>query len=119
MHTYEQMGDLQAIPSLLLAVHGGREQEVAILLETGCDVNLADADGITPLMAAAMTGSVAIARQLLDKGADPRFSNKWGMTAHAIAEWHGFSALAALIDVFLLGACDQRFGSRTGVEKRV
>ena len=119
MHTYEQIRNRQAIPSLLLAVHGGREQEVAILLETGCDVNLADADGITPLMAAAMNGSVAIARQLLDKGADPRLSNTWGMTAHAIAEWHGYSALAALVDLSLMGACDWRFGSGAGEEKRV
>jgi len=119
MHTYEQMSDRQAIPALLLAVHGGREQEVAVLLEAGCDVNLADADGITPLMAAAMNGSVAIARQLLDKGADPRLSNTWGLTAQAIAEWHGYSALAALIDVSLLGACDQRFGSKTREEQRV
>lgn len=118
MHTCEQMSERQAIPALLLAVHGGREREVAILLETGCDVNLADADGITPLMAAAMNGSVAIARQLLDKGADPRVSNTWGMTAHAIAEWHGYSALAELIHVFLPGACDRRFGSRSGEEKR-
>ena len=118
MQTYEQLSDRQAIPSLLLAVHGGREQEVGILLEAGCDVNLADADGITPLMAAAMTGSVAIARQLLDKGADPRVSNKWGMTAHAIAEWHGYSALAALVDVSLLGACEGLFGSGTGEGRR-
>lgn len=118
MHTYEQMSDRQAAPALLLAVHGGREQEVATLLEAGCDVNLADADGITPLMAAAMNGSVAIARQLLDRGADPRVSNKWGMTAHAIAEWHGYSALAALVGVSLLGVCGGRFGLGTGEGKR-
>ena len=111
MHTCEQMRDRQPISALLLAVHGGREREVAVLLGAGCDVNLADADGITPLMAAAMNGSVAIARQLLDKGADPRVSNKWGMTARAIAEWHGYSALAALIEGSSLGACDCRFGS--------
>ena len=118
MHTYEQMSDRRAVPALLLAVHGGREREVGILLEVGCDVNLADADGITPLMAAAMNGSVAIARQLLDKGADPRVSNKWGMTAHAIAEWHGYSALAALVDVSLPGSREGRVGSGTGEGKR-
>jgi len=83
--------------ALLLAVHGGRDGEVECLLAAGVDVNLADADGFTPLMASAMNGSFAITRLLLDAGADPGKRNKWEMTAHAIAVFHGHSALAALL----------------------
>ena len=87
-----------AISALLLATHSGREKEILSLLAAGIDVNLADSDGNTPLMASAMNGSVMIARLLLEAGANPRVSNKWGMNAHAIAVWHGYSALAALLD---------------------
>lgn len=83
--------------ALLLAVHGGRDDEVGRLLAAGVDVNVADADGLTPLMASAMNGSFAITRLLLDAGADPGMRNKWEMTAHAIAVFHGHSALAALL----------------------
>ena len=86
------------ISALLLATHSGREKEIRSLLTAGFDVNLADSDGITPLMASAMNGNVVIARLLLDAGANPRVRNKWGMNAHAIAVWHGYSALAALLD---------------------
>ena len=85
------------VTALLLAVHGGRDEEVERLLAAGADVNLADADGLTPLMASAMNGSFAITRLLLDAGADPGKCNKWEMTAHAIAVFHGHCALAALL----------------------
>jgi len=79
---------------LLLAIHGGREIEVKSLLTAGFDVNVADTDGITPLMASAMNGNPAIARLLIDAGADLSLRNKWGLTAHAIAVWHGYTDLA-------------------------
>jgi len=98
MKANKQMRDDVATPTLLLAVHGGREEEVRNLLATGVDVNLADADGITPLMASAMNGNITVARLLLDSGACRDRFNKWGMTARAIAIWHGYSALAAILD---------------------
>jgi len=49
-------------------------------------------------MASAMDGSFMIARKLLDAGADPRLRNKWGMTALAIADCFGHSALAVLLE---------------------
>ncbi len=96
MNVCDQKSD-GAVTALLLAVHGGRDEEVGRLLAAGVDVSLADADGLTPLMAAAMNGSFMIARQLLDAGADPSMRNKWDMTAHAIAAFHGHNALAALL----------------------
>lgn len=85
------------MPELALAAHVGREEEVRALLEAGADVNAADGDGITPLMAAAMSGCLPLAKFLLEAGANPRLCNKWGMTAQAIALWRGHEALAALL----------------------
>lgn len=87
-----------SLARLLLAVHGGREDEVRSLLAAGIGVNLCDADGMTPLMAAAMNGDVLIARLLLGAGACRDMFNKWGMTARDIAAWHGYDALAELLD---------------------
>lgn len=86
-----------ATTALLLAVHGGRSEEVERLLAEGLDVNIADGDGITPLMAAAMNGHLTIARLLLAAGAFRCMFNTWGMTAHDIAVWHGYEALATLL----------------------
>jgi len=71
---------------------------VQALLDAGADVNVADSDGITPLMATAMNGSLSLARRLLSAGANRRLCNTWGMTAHAIAVWHGHDALAVLLN---------------------
>ena len=86
------------LPELLLAVHRGSEDEVRRLLAQGVNVNGADGDGITPLMASAMNGQTAIARLLLATGAARDLFNTWGMTARDIAAWHGYGALAALLD---------------------
>lgn len=82
--------------ALLLAVYGGRTEDVECLLAAGADVNLADKDGLTPLMASAMNGSIMIARLLLDAGADPSMRDKWHLTARTIAESFGHSVLVAL-----------------------
>ena len=86
------------VPALVLAAHARREEEVRGLLDSGADVDAADGDGITPLMAAAMCGSLPLTRLLLSAGADCHLRNKWGMTAQAIAQWHGHEALSALLD---------------------
>lgn len=85
------------VPALVLAAHAGREEEVRALLDSGADVDAADGDGITPLMAAAMGGSLSLVKTLLAAGADTRACNIWGMSAQAIARWHGHEALAALL----------------------
>ena len=85
------------VAALLLAVHRGGEDEVRRLLAQGADVNGADGDGITPLMASAMNGQAAIALLLLAAGADRSRFNTWGMTARDIAAWHGYDALSELL----------------------
>jgi len=98
MNVCAQKSEGGAVTALLLAIRCGRDEEVERLLAAGVDVNLADADGLTPLMASAMDGYVMIARLLLGAGADPRVRSKWGMTALAIADCFGHSALVALLE---------------------
>ena len=100
MRTYNHSvnNDGEAVTALLLAVSCSRDEEVERLLATGLDVNLADSNGITPLMISAVNGYVMIARLLLGAGADPRVRNKWGVTAFAIATYFGHRALAAMLE---------------------
>lgn len=102
------------VPELVLAAHAGREEDVRKLLGDGADVNATDCDGITPLMAAAMSGCLSLARLLLASGADLSLRNKWGMSAHAIALWHGYEALAAVLNDSEVLSC----GPRPNSEKR-
>jgi len=99
------------VARLLLAVHRGSEDEVKRLLAQGVDVNGADADGMTPLMASAMKGHTAVSRLLLESGADCGLLNAWGLTARDIAAWHGYDALAELLD--RAAASARRCGRRT------
>ncbi len=46
------------------------ENVVAVLIDSGADVNIADNDGVTPLMTAVSHSSVKAVRALLDAGAD-------------------------------------------------
>ena len=104
MSERNEKGINAGLPELLLAVHRGSEDEVRRLLAQGVNVNGTDGDGITPLMASAMNGQSAIARLLLAAGACRNLFNKWGMTAHDIAAWHGCDALAVLLDKTAGGA---------------
>ncbi|MCG8097488.1 MAG: ankyrin repeat domain-containing protein, partial [Candidatus Thiodiazotropha taylori] len=58
---------------------------VKLLLEAGADVNLADSDGVTPLMEAARTGSGEIVTLLLQHNADKTNKDNEGHTAADIA----------------------------------
>ena len=44
---------------------------VALLLDVSADPNAADSDGWTPLHEASFTGTLEVARLLLEHGADP------------------------------------------------
>lgn len=59
-------------PPLLEAVRARRRRIVARLLEAGADPNVADADGITPLLLACRLGDSGIVEELLSSAADPR-----------------------------------------------
>jgi serine/threonine-protein phosphatase 6 regulatory ankyrin repeat subunit B len=66
----------------------GRSEIVAVWLERGLDVNLADDVGNTPLMAAAAAGHVEIVHRLLAAGADVNARTLDGISALSVAR-HG------------------------------
>src|SRR5687767_1652732 len=60
------------MPLVSFAAMKGDDQAVRELVAAGADVNLADVRGITPLMWAAHSRSLATVRILIRAGADPR-----------------------------------------------
>jgi ankyrin repeat protein len=64
--------------TLLLASRNGQEWIVERLLNSGCDLELTDSDGCTPLLVAAQFGSLEVVRMLLVKGANIKATNKSG-----------------------------------------
>lgn len=65
-----RLGWTALLEAILLSDGGPRHQEiVALLIEHGADVDLADADGVRPLAHARARGFLAIAEQLMEAGA--------------------------------------------------
>lgn len=84
---------------------------VTLLIEWGSDVNALDDKGATPLMCAAVNGSVEIARLLLEKGADADIRGPRGRTAAEAAEAEGRQrnlAVAGFIRAYMLAAAEKR-----------
>ena len=81
---------------LVAAAARGDTAAVERLLAAGADVN-AGVGGDTPLHGAAQHGQTAMARWLLDHGADPAARNSSGQTPHAVAEAAGHAETAALL----------------------
>ena len=72
--------------ALMLAAHYGHETIVALLLECeGVDVCVSNCDGFTALHAAAQGGATSIVYMLITAGADASATNRFGLTARAIA----------------------------------
>lgn len=74
-------------PLLIAAVNSNKSKVVLALLQAGADINLADADGNTPLHHAALNGDFALCKLLSEHGADRRRPNAAGlrpaeMTSH-------------------------------------
>lgn len=70
-----------ATPLLAACRSGGRAAQAILLLEKGQDINARDSLSLTPLMYAAMSQSVEIAKALLSRGALVNAANKTGSTA--------------------------------------
>lgn len=83
--------------SLFDAVAAGDLARVEELLAGGADANPFDAEGRTPLMAAAENGSEALVRALLAGGADPILTDRMGESALTKAAAHGHGRVAALL----------------------
>uniref|UniRef100_UPI0037E96708 ankyrin repeat and SAM domain-containing protein 6-like n=1 Tax=Semicossyphus pulcher TaxID=241346 RepID=UPI0037E96708 len=74
------------IIALMVAAQYGHEATVRLLLEWGSDVNFSQkTTGWGPLMVATLSGKVAVAQQLVERGADPDRVNVLSKTAFELA----------------------------------
>ncbi len=62
---------------------------VKLLLDQGADISVADADGWTPLNAAASSGHLEVVKLLLDQGADISVATSAGSTPLDSAAYSG------------------------------
>ena len=76
----------------------GDEPALHAALSTGLDPNLANHNGWTLLMLAAVEGAVPLATLLLSRGANPAAQNKSGDTALTIAQHRGYTLLVDLFN---------------------
>ena len=85
---------------LISAAINGSTKCIAVLLSHGADVNLAavyEGNPVSPLLAAAEYGHVAVCRQLLEAGADKEFRGQDQFTALHYAADNGHIGVAALL----------------------
>jgi ankyrin repeat protein len=85
---------------LHLAIFGRSEEAVRLLVERGADleaVSTASFAKVRPLGTAAFVGSAALARILLDAGADPNGAGEGGSTPLAAAKQNGDRELIDLL----------------------
>jgi ankyrin repeat protein len=77
---------------------GDTKALIQLLLERKADANRADANGFTPLMAAAMKGcDRAVMKQLIGAGAKVGATNKTGLSAFEMGLFYGHDGLEELI----------------------
>jgi ankyrin repeat protein len=76
----------------------GDEAGLRLALEQGLDVNLANQNGWTLLMLAAVEGNVPIGRLLIEKGASLDARNNKDESALMLATHRGFTLFAELLN---------------------
>uniref|UniRef100_H3CTL6 Ankyrin repeat and sterile alpha motif domain containing 6 n=1 Tax=Tetraodon nigroviridis TaxID=99883 RepID=H3CTL6_TETNG len=78
--------ELVEVTALMVASQHGHEAAVRLLLEWGSDVNFSQrTTQWGPLMAATLSGKVAVAQQLVERGSDPDRVNVLSQTAFELA----------------------------------
>lgn len=70
-----------AMTALLYAARQGWQPMAQVLLDAGADINLASANGSTPLLVAILNNHVQLAQFLLDHHADPNRADFYGRAA--------------------------------------
>jgi ankyrin repeat protein len=89
---WPEQGERDPIPgaktALLYAAREGHADIVAQLLDAGADLELADANGVTPLLIAIVNERLAVATALIERGAN----------VNAV-DWYGVTPLFAAVDV--------------------
>ena len=86
---------------LLYATRRGDLAVTQLLVEAGADLELADADGVTPLLNAILNASIAVARGALGEHehlAVARYLVERGANVNA-ADWYGETPLWAAVDI--------------------
>ncbi|MCY1017795.1 ankyrin repeat domain-containing protein [Pyxidicoccus sp. MSG2] len=83
--------------SLFDAVLAGDREAVKSQLAARADPNPFDAEGRTPLMAAARAGRADLVRLLLEAGADPELTDSIGESALIMAAAHGHPEVCKLL----------------------
>ena len=104
--TGQTPSELVAGSNLRDAAKKGDAAEVRRLLAEGCDINLTDTDGWTPLMYAAHRGQLHICKLLVNNGANihstaklGEVNNQYGMNAlHTAAYWGETACCLYLIE---------------------
>jgi ankyrin repeat protein len=69
------------LPALLWALEDDFKEVINYLVENGADMNCADANGVTPLIRAALKGNLEMVRYFVKKGADINAKTKGSDTA--------------------------------------
>ena len=84
---------LGGFSALMFAAREGCMECAKVLADSGANLNLADPDGITPMVNAIINGHYDVAGFLLDKGADPNLFDKTGRAAlYAAVDAHTMPA---------------------------
>ena len=97
--------DERGYTPLILASYNGRESTTQLLLSLGASPDgPVDAQGNSALMGVAFKGYAAIARMLLDAGADPNRCNSVGQTALMMA---ALFDQREIIDILLSSGADR------------
>ena len=87
----EQIGTQGAFTALHYAARDGRSAAALMLLDAGADINGRTADESSPLLVATINGNFDLAREFLDRGADPNYVSDDGVAPLFAAinqEWH-------------------------------
>lgn len=81
---WPERGELEPTPggmtALLYAARDGRIEMARMLMDAGADVNLAEANKVTPLLIAVANDHFDMAQLLLSKGANVNAADSWGRT---------------------------------------
>lgn len=82
---------------LHIACENGDDSMVALLIDNGIDLDVANKHGLTPLHVAAKHGHIDVVRALCVAGCDVDKTNR-GIRADVTAIKHGHSDIASLLD---------------------
>ena len=90
----------------MYAARSGSDKAAEVLLKAGIEVDNADVDKMTPLMAAAKAGQAEVVQLLLKKGAKVNLKNAAGDTPLLLAAKYGDNP--SVVDALIIGGADAK-----------